>query len=113
MTFGNYLRELREGRFLRQIDLANGIGVSTVYVCDIEKGRRYPPGMEKLRMWAVQMSLSSKETAHFYDLAGEARDSAPPDITEYLELNPAARDAIRRIMGQKQEYNWNTISPRR
>lgn len=113
MTFGSYLRGLREVRHLRQVDLANKIGVSTVYVCDIEKGRRYPPDMDKLRIWVMQMSLSPEETAHFYDLAGEARSSAPPDIMEYLDLNPAARKAIRRIMGQRKEYNWDTIPSKR
>ena len=43
MTFGVYLRQLREEKALRQSDLAEAIGVSAVYVCDIEKDRRYPP----------------------------------------------------------------------
>ena len=109
MTFGNYLRDLRKTRKLRQEDLANKIGVSSVYVCDIEKDRRYPPDTEKLRVWVAQMSLSPEEAARFYDLVGEARDSAPPDIMEYLNVNPAAKSAIRRIIGQREEYNWDMI----
>ena len=42
MNFGSFLRELREKRKLRQEDLAKAINVSTVYICDIEKGRRNP-----------------------------------------------------------------------
>ena len=55
MTFGAYLRNLRESRNLRQADLATDIGVSTVYVCDIERDRRYPPDIQKLRVWVTRM----------------------------------------------------------
>lgn len=111
MTFGNYLRDLRESRNLRQADLANSAGVSCVYLCDIEKGRRYPPDMAKLRIWVAQMALSPEEEARFYDLAGEARESAPPDISEFLSHNPPAREAIRRIIGQERAYDWDAIPP--
>lgn len=110
MTFGGYLRELREEKGLRQADLAEKIGVSPVYVCDIEKGRRYPPDLEKLRTWVVQMALPPDKVAHFYDLAGSARNCLAPDVSEYLKLNPAAKDAIRRIMEQQKEYNWDMIA---
>lgn len=110
MTFGAYLRSLRESRSLRQADLADAVGVSAVYVCDIEKGHRYPPDIQKLRAWASQMSLSPDESAKLYDLVGEARNSAPPDILEYLNQNPAAKKAIRRIIGYGEQYDWDTLS---
>ncbi|MBO5171226.1 MAG: helix-turn-helix transcriptional regulator [Oscillospiraceae bacterium] len=109
MTFGTYLRSLRESRNLRQADLAAEIGVSPVYVCDIEKGHRYPPDIQKIRAWATQMSLSPEEITQLYDLVGEARNSAPPDILEYLNQNPAAKTAIRRIIGKNEKYNWDKL----
>lgn len=109
MTFGSYLQQLRKSRKLRQVDLALKIGVSPVYVCDIENDRRYPPSLEKLRMWDLQLDLSTKESSQFYDLAGLARESSPPDITKYLCDNPTARQAIRRIIEQKINYNWDSI----
>ncbi len=111
MTFGDYLHELRETKGLRQLDLAKTIGVSTVFICDIEKGRRYPPNLEKLRIWTGQMNLTHDEAALFYDLAGDARNCPAPDILAYLSANPAAKSAIRRIMEQKIEYDWDMISP--
>lgn len=36
--------------------------------------------------------------------------NAPPDIQEYFSRNQAARKAIRRIMGQKKEFNWDKIA---
>ena len=113
MKFGKYLRDLRETRNLRQSDLANMIGVSTVYICDIEKGRRYPPDIKKLRIWIEQLSLTADETTRFYDLVGEARESPPPDIIEYVNLNPEMKSAIRRIIEQKKDYNWDLIPPER
>lgn len=109
MTFGKYLRNLRESRKLRQADLATVVGVSTVYVCDIERDRRYPPDMQKLRAWVAKMSLSPEETAVFYDLVGEARDSIAPDIVEYLTQNPDAKTAIRRIIVQGEKYDWDML----
>lgn len=113
MNFGLYLRKLREDRNLRQADLAEKIGVSPVYISDIERGRRNPPDSEKLRIWVDQLSLSQDEASIFYDLVGNARGNAPPDIMEYLNSNQAAISAIRRIMGQKKEFNWDTIAHRR
>ncbi len=110
MTFGSYLRRMRGLRKLRQEDLASKIGVSTVYICDIEKNRRYPPSLEKLRTWAAQLNLSKEEAAEFFDLAGDSRESAPPDIMEYLSRNPAAREAIRRVMDKSVKYDWDTIA---
>ena len=112
MNFGLYLRKLREARNLRQIDLAEKIGVSTVYISDIERGRRNPPDSEKLRIWVDQLSLSQNEASIFYDLVGDARGSAAPDIMEYLNSNQAAIRAIRRIMVQQKEFNWDTIAHR-
>ena len=72
--------------------------------------RRYPPDIQKLRVWVTRMSLSPDETAKFYDLVGEARDSIPPDILEYLVQNPSAKSAIRRIIGQGKKYNWDMLA---
>lgn len=110
MTFGEYLRQLREKNNFRQCDLAKKIGVSTVYVCDIEKGRRYPPDLDKLKIWIEQLQLTSDEATNLYDLAGEARNSPAPDILAYLSNNIEAKHAIRRIMKKTTKYDWNAMS---
>ena len=109
MTFGLYLKQLREQRGLRQSDLAEVLGVSTVYLCDIEKDRRYPPEFTKLCALVERLELSSNETAEFYDLAGAARDGVAPDVLEYLTSNVNAQFAIRKIMRQTRDYDWNTL----
>lgn len=109
MLFGEYLRELRGRKSLRQTDIAESLGISTVYVCDIEKGRRNPPSSEKLDILVQRMSLTDKEASLLFDLAGRARGSVAPDIIKYLEEHPCAKDAIRRIIAQSIDYNWNNI----
>ena len=98
MTFGSLLRQLREEKRLRQADIANAIGVSTVYICDIEKDRRNPPAYKNLQLIAGKLELTEEKTAELFDLAGQARGEVAPDIIEYLVANPAVQASIRQIM---------------
>jgi transcriptional regulator with XRE-family HTH domain len=98
MTFGTLLRQLREEKSLRQVDVANAIGVSTVYICDIEKDRRNPPGYKKLQLIAGKLELTEEKTAELFDLAGRARGEVAPDIIAYLVANPAVQATIRQTM---------------
>lgn len=98
MTFGTLLRQLREEKSLRQVDVANAIGVSTVYICDIEKDRRNPPGYKKLQLIAEKLELTEEKTAELFDLAGRARGEVAPDIIAYLVANPAVQASIRQTM---------------
>ena len=113
MRFGCYLRRLREARGLRQSDIASMIGVSSVYVCDIEKSKRNPLDIEKIRILSQEMTLTEKELEKLYDLAGDERGAIAPDIIDYLNRNPDAKKAIRRIVGQGIDYNWNTVPENR
>ena len=98
MTFGSLLRQLREEKRLRQVDVANAIGVSTVYICDIEKDRRNPPSYKKLQLIAGKLELTEEKTAELFDLAGRARGEVAPDIIAYLVANPAVQASIRQTM---------------
>lgn len=98
MTFGSLLRQLREEKRLRQADVANTIGVSTVYICDIEKDRRNPPSYKKLQQIAKKLELTEEKTTELFDLAGQARGEVAPDIIAYLVANPAVQTSIRQAM---------------
>ncbi|NGX58224.1 MAG: hypothetical protein K940chlam3_01129 [Chlamydiae bacterium] len=41
LTFGLLLKSLREGEEMTQIEFAKLLGISSQYLCDIEKGRRF------------------------------------------------------------------------
>ena len=98
MTFGSLLRQLREEKRLRQADIAVAIGVSTVYICDIEKDRLNPPSYRKLQQIAVKLELTEEKSAELFDLAGQARGEVAPDIIAYLVANPSVQASIRQTM---------------
>lgn len=98
MTFGSLLHQLRVEKKLRQADIAVAIGVSTVYICDIEKDRRNPPSYTKLQLIAGKLELTEEKTAELFDLAGQARGEVAPDIIAYLVANPAIQASIRQTM---------------
>ena len=102
MTFGTLLRQLREEKSLRQVDVANAIGVSTVYICDIEKDRRNPPSYKKLQLIAGKLELTEEKTAELFDLAGRARGEVAPDIIAYLVANPAVQASISQTMRRER-----------
>ena len=102
MTFGSLLRQLREEKNLRQADVANAIGVSTVYICDIEKDRRNPPSYRKLQKIAGKLELTEEKASELFDLAGQARGEVAPDIIEYLIANPAVQASIRQTMQREK-----------
>jgi transcriptional regulator with XRE-family HTH domain len=102
MTFGSLLRQLREEKKLRQADIANVIGVSTVYICDIEKDRRNPPSYKMLQLIAGKLELTEEKTAELFDLAGRARGEVAPDIIAYLVANPAVQASIRQTMRRER-----------
>lgn len=102
MTFGSLLRQLREEKRLRQADIANAIGVSTVYICDIEKDRRNPPSYKMLQLIAGKLELTEEKAAELFDLAGRARGEVAPDIIAYLVANPAVQASIRQTMRRER-----------
>jgi len=112
MTFGKYLRDLRTEKNLRQSDLAKMLGVTTVYICDIEKEKRNPPDYPKLCLINEHLNLSFEQRCRLYDLAGVARNAVAPDVAAYLIANPEAVYVLRRIMSHPNEYDWARILER-
>ena len=113
MQFGEYLRSLRLSRNLRQADLASLLEVSTVYICDVEKGRRSPLAPTYLKKLVSNLHLSHDETSRFYNLEGNTKNDIPSDIKEYLIGNPEAITAIRKIIYLDSPYNWNELFDRK
>lgn len=77
--FGERLRELREESRKRLKDLAEVMGWSTVYVSDIELGRRNPPAPEHIRKMGNFFGVSPKE---LLDLADREMQRVELDLNE-------------------------------
>lgn len=98
LTFGEFLTEKRKSRGVLMKDLADELGVSKVYLCDVEKGRKAAPKSEHLQIIAEQLDLSEEERNTMYDLAAEAQayqKGISPDLPEYIMENDIVRTALR------------------
>ena len=101
--FGKFIDSKRKGRGsggddIKLKDIADAMGMTASYLSDIVKGRRNPPEMHILEKIAVVLQLTSDEKEEMLDLAGRDRDSAAPDLPEYLMSTqlPHVRKALRR-----------------
>jgi transcriptional regulator with XRE-family HTH domain len=94
MTFGQFIRDIRESKGISLRFLAGHIGIAPAYMSDIEKGKRYPPPGRLQRIAAV-LRMTKEERDEMYDLAGKARNSAPEDITPYLLTHDSAIRTLR------------------
>lgn len=77
--FGRYLRELRERAGMRMKELADKMGWTSVYVSDIERGRRNPPSPAKIVKIGEILGVDSKQ---LLDLANKERRRVVLDLDE-------------------------------
>jgi len=77
--FGKHLRELRERAGIRIKDLAQAMNWTTVYISDIELGRRNPPSPAKIRQIASVLRVDPTE---LLDLANKERKKVVLDLDE-------------------------------
>lgn len=77
--FGRYLRALRESTGMRIKELANEIGWTSVYISDIELGRRNPPSAEKIGQIASVLGVDPKK---LLDLADKEKKRVILDLDE-------------------------------
>ena len=95
LSFGEYVKQKREslGKSLRGV--AAELGISSAYLCDIEKGYRKPP-QKRLEAFIEILGIKSEEEIdEFYDKAGISKQGQHTDINSYLENLPNARIALR------------------
>lgn len=99
-SFGGYIKARREvlGKSIR--GLARELGMTPVYLSDIEKGNRYAPEKYLGRMIKI-LRISGEDINLFYELAGISRNGNFPDLAEYIEKMEIVRIALRRA----RDYN--------
>ena len=93
-TFGERIRELREGLDLSLRELAGKIGVSAAFLSDVELGRRYPSDelLEKL-------SKALKTTVD--DLKEHDRRAPVDEIRRRASQSPAYGFMMRRVVEEE------------
>ncbi len=94
-SFGQFVRQRREelGKSVR--GFATELGITPVYLSDIERGNRYAPKafLEKLR---AGLQIPEEDMRSFEDLASATRGYQYEDINPYLGRQPLARVALRK-----------------
>jgi transcriptional regulator with XRE-family HTH domain len=104
LTFGRFLTEKRISRDITLRGLAAELGVSAVYICDVEKDRKTAPRQEYLEKIAELLHLSAEEQNEMYDLAAttQVRGKAiSPDLPDYI----MEKDVVRTALRTAKQYN--------
>jgi len=109
--FGAFLKEKRKERMITTRAMGEALDVGHGYYSDFESGyRSIPIELELLDKIKTVLNLSEKDTLMLYDLAGKARDAAPPDLTGYINNTPKARVALRVAKETATDEDWDYIT---
>ena len=108
--FGAFMKEKRNERMVTLRAMAEMIGVGYGYYSDLESGRRTPIDLEFLDKIISALKLSDEDSQKLYDLAGKAREAAPPDLTGYINNTPKARIALRVAKETATDEDWERFT---
>ena len=96
LTLGSFITQKRLERDKTLRGLAREIGISPVYMCNIEKGRRPLSNEETLENIANVLVLSKDEKALLLDLAAKSKSIlVAADLPEYINERDIVRVALR------------------
>lgn len=106
-SFGEFLGRARIANKMSMKELAEKLMISTPYLCDVEKDRRYPFDKEKLDRLKEILKLDAAETDEMYDLARRGDDSVAPDLPQYVN-HPYVSVALRKARSMNASENeWS------
>ncbi|EHN13410.1 helix-turn-helix domain-containing protein [Clostridium sporogenes] len=106
LSFGKFITDKRKALGITLRGMATEIGIAPAYLSDIEKGRRYPPDMDKLIQIAKILKLTEDEKNTMFDLAGEGKNTISPDLPEYIMSSEKVRVALRKAREVATEEDW-------
>ena len=116
-AFGVFLKEKRQQNGLSLRALGKQVELSHIYLYNIESGKKAPPNDDVIKRLANVLNLDEKSRLLFFDIAAKCKSNAdgsnyyvPVDISQYLNENEDARNAIREA-NQKEQHNsfWNDL----
>ena len=95
-TFGSFTTQKRLARDITLRELARQLGISPVYMCNIEKDRR-PAPVEILDRISALLLLDKAEKAEMLDLAAKSKNilAVAADLPEYINERDIVRAALR------------------
>lgn len=95
-TFGAFVRQKRMAQGISLRGLAMRLGLSPVYMSNIETDRKPAPTQENLDKLAEELHLSKADWELFLDLAAASQKmKVPADLPEYIMERDIVRAALR------------------
>ena len=95
-TLGGFITQKRMVRDKTLRGMAREIGISPVYLCNIEKGRRPMTAEDTLDKIAAVLLLSKEDKALLFDLAAKSKSIlVAADLPEYINERDIVRVALR------------------
>lgn len=80
--FGAFLHSIRSR--VKGTQLAKDVGISYVYLLDVERGTRPIPSNSVLLALSEHLPFRDGEKERFFDLAAAESNTVPLDIANYL-----------------------------
>jgi transcriptional regulator with XRE-family HTH domain len=107
---GAYIKDRRNSRGITVRAMADMIDMGYGLYGDMESGRRCPADLETLDRIIEALRLPEDESKKLYDLAGKAREAAPPDLTSYINNTNKARVALRVAKEKATDEDWERFT---
>ena len=103
-TFGELLHLIRSRQNASQ--LVKEVGISYVYLLDIEKGARTAPKESILIALADKLEFHEGERELFFDLAAKERNGIPADVTKYILEHEEIIEVVRALNNSPVELEY-------
>ena len=116
-AFGMFLKQKRQQNGLSLRVLGKQVGLSHIYIYNIECGKKAPPSDDMIKRLANALKLDEESRLLFFDIAAQCKSDAdgsnyyiPVDISQYINENEDAKNVIREAnQGQKNNSFWNDL----
>lgn len=96
LTFGSNISQKRRELNHTLREAAMQIGITAVYLSEMENGKKTNPSSEIMRKMVSVLCLNEDETAIFYDLHAKANGIVSQDLPEYIMKSGIIRKALRK-----------------
>lgn len=94
-NFGDFLYRKRVENKITMRQMAEELGCTPVFISDIEKDRRNPFDVNRLKQLVTFLHLTDEERDLMYDLVGKKRNEVAPDLHDYITENDYVSAALR------------------
>jgi transcriptional regulator with XRE-family HTH domain len=95
LNFGDFITQKHEEKNITLRDIAKKLNITPPYLSDVEKARRNPFDLERLRLIASILLLSEEDKTTMMDLVGKKRNQIAPDLIAYIKERNYVTAALR------------------